>query len=128
MREGWVSARTTATPRRLGIAFALGLISWGGQLLSYHFCARAVGLQIPIGDSVLVLAATNLSFVVRVTPGNVGVFQIVFVATAAMLGMPRETAAAAAVVLQALEMVPVLLVAGLIVAPGVWRARRPRLA
>lgn len=112
LRDGWAAARAAATPRRLGGAFALSLTAWSLQLASYHLAARALGLSVTAATSLALLALTNLSFLVRVTPGNVGIFQLVFVAAAAMLGLPRTPAAATAVVLQVLQTVPVVALAG----------------
>jgi uncharacterized membrane protein YbhN (UPF0104 family) len=63
---------------------------------------------------------------VRATPGNVGVFQLVYGVTAEALGLHRDSAVAVALLLQLLQNVPVTLL-GVAIAPGFilhWRDRR----
>jgi uncharacterized membrane protein YbhN (UPF0104 family) len=77
-------ARTARlTPRRLGAGAMLGAAGWVLQLVTYHLAAAAVGLRPGFAGNVTLLFAVNLGFVVPVTPGAVGVFQAVCVATAA---------------------------------------------
>lgn len=129
LRDGWEGTRRAATPGRLATAAALSVAAWTLQWGAYHLAARSVGLDVGAATSLALLAATNLSFLVRVTPGNVGVFQVAFVATAALLRLPAAPATAAAVLLQALQTVPVLVIAGVVLGvrlPHRWRPEGTR--
>lgn len=96
---------------------------WVFQLLSYHYTARAVHFDLSLAGSIAALLAANVGFALRVTPGNVGVFQLVYAMTAAAFGMNKDAAIGVAVVLQVQQMLPIVLL-GLIAAPAMLRLRR----
>ena len=98
----------TRAPRFRG-AVALETASWALQLATYHLVARALHLPVTTGTSFVLLLAVNLGFVVRLTPGSIGVLQFAYATTAVALGLPREAAVAAALLLQAIQVLPVTL-------------------
>lgn len=129
-RQFLTGLTTAATGPRLAAGGALALVVWVLQWATYYLVARACQLDVTLGGALALLVAGNVSFVVRATPGGVGVFQLVFVATAIALGLPREPAVAAAVALQALQLLPVTalgvaLAAGPAPVPGPVSAPRP---
>lgn len=85
-------ARRVITPRRLAMAVPLTLLDWTCQLASYHLVARAAHLPMGITGSLVALLAVNVGLVVRVTPGNVGVFEIAYATAAHSLGAPMDAA------------------------------------
>lgn len=109
-----------ATPR-FRVAVALEMASWGLQLATYHLEARSLALPVTLGATCVLLLAVNLGFIVRLTPGSIGVFQLAYAATAVALGLPREPAVAAALLLQAIQVVPVTLL-GIALTPEFLRA------
>jgi len=111
------------TPGRMGAGVAVGAVGWVFQLLTYQMAAAAVGLPAGLHANVALLFAVNLGFLVRLTPGGIGVFQAVYVATAGALGLSTELALAAAILLQGLQVVPVTLL-GLPLVPAALAARR----
>lgn len=111
------------TPGRLVAALALSMLSWAGQLAAYHLTARAAGLDIPVVASMAAMLAVNLAFVVQLTPGNVGIFQVIYALTVALFGVPRDLGVAASLLIQALQIIPVTALA-LAVAPGLALGRR----
>ena len=114
------------TVRRVVIALLLTIVNWGAQLISYHLTAVAAHFPISIGGSVTVLLAVNVGFFVRATPGNVGVFQLVYGVTAQALGLNRDSAVAVALLLQLIQNLPVTILA-IAIAPDLllhWRERR----
>lgn len=115
-----------STPRRSAAAFALTLVVWATQLATYACAAAAVGVTIPAAGHVLTLLTVNLGFAVRVTPGGVGVFQALYALAASPLGVPAPMAVAAAILIQAVQIVPVTLI-GLVAVPGLLR-RTPTVA
>jgi len=58
----------------------------------------------------------NLGFALRATPGNVGVFQAAYAATAVAFGVDRDAAIAVAFLIQAQQILPVTLL-GVALAP-----------
>jgi len=67
-----------------------------------------------------------VSFLVRATPGNVGIFQLVYVVTVRSFGVAEAPAVAVALLIQAIQVIPTLL-AGAIAAPALLR-RNDRVA
>ena len=112
-----------AGTRRLAPAFAISLVSWSLQLATYHFTARAAGLQASPVASGAALLAVNIAFFVQVTPGNVGVFQVIYALVMSAFGLPQGRAIAVALMIQAIQVLPVTALA-LVLAPN-W-ARRER--
>ena len=92
---------------------ALSIVAWLLQVATYHLVARATNSPLPVAGSVAALLAVGVSFLVRATPGNVGVFQMVYALTVASFGIARPDAVAIAVLIQAVQVAPTL-VAGLL--------------
>jgi glycosyltransferase 2 family protein len=110
------ATRALATGRRFTWSLILSLIAWSGQLWTYHWCAMAIGISMPIAASLATLLASNLGFLVRLTPGSVGVFQVLYVVTAVQFGVGREAAVAASLLIQTLQIIPFTLI-GVAMAP-----------
>jgi uncharacterized protein (TIRG00374 family) len=115
--------RGLPTPKRLGSAVGLSLVAWAGQLATYHLAARAVGLPATLPMTMAALLAVNVAFLVQATPGNVGIFQLVYALIMTAFGLSHHTAVAAAVLIQALQIIPVTALA-LVLAPEL-AGRRP---
>ena len=114
------------TGQRMIAATLISAVSWGLQVVTYHLSARAVGLPVSVANTITLLLAENVGFLVRVTPGSVGVFQLIFATTAVAMDLPRDAAVAAAVLLQALQLLPVTVI-GAVLAPNLianYRAAR----
>jgi uncharacterized membrane protein YbhN (UPF0104 family) len=112
---------------RYAAAIALTAGVWAFQLLSYHYTARAAHFDLPLAGSIAALLAANVGFALRVTPGNVGVFQMVYAMTAVTFGMDKNQAIGVSLLLQAQQMLPIVLL-GLIAAPQMLRLRRDALS
>lgn len=126
------STASVAAGRRLALALALSALVWGGQWVTFHLTARAAALPISRAGSLLAVLAVNASFVVRVTPGNVGVFQLLYVLAATAAGVDRNRALAVGLLIQLVQYIPVTGI-GLLLGPGFmrdsWRGpRRPLMA
>ena len=93
--------------RAIPAAFALSLVSWALQAVTYYLVAQAAQLGIPLGASIAAELAVGLSFLVRATPGNVGVFQAVYAATLHPFGVAAAHAIAAAMLIQFIQVAPV---------------------
>jgi uncharacterized membrane protein YbhN (UPF0104 family) len=108
-------------PRFLG-ALLISIVVWGLQIATYHLTAVATGLPISVVATIACLLTVNLGFAVRATPGNVGVFQMVYAVTAAGFGADKDLATGTAFLIQIQQILPVTLL-GLGFAPGLLRAR-----
>ena len=108
-------------PRFLG-ALAISMAVWALQIATYHLTAVAAGLPIPAVGTVACLLAVNLGFAIRATPGNVGVFQMVYAVTAAGFGVNRDLATGAAFLIQIQQILPVTLL-GVALAPSLLFGR-----
>lgn len=116
--------RSVTTPGVFAGVMILSLLSWMLQVATYGMAARATGLRLPLAGDVATLLAANLGFLVRATPGNVGLFQLSYAVAAEPFGAPRDTAIAAALVLQTLQIVPVTLVGAALAPEFLLRRRR----
>jgi len=105
-RRVLASTRDIATPRRVAIAIALTLLDWCSEWMSYSLVARAAGFPMGPRGSLLALLAVNVGFLVRVTPGNVGVFELVYATVAHSLGLSYELAIGVALMLHLVQDVP----------------------
>jgi uncharacterized protein (TIRG00374 family) len=118
---------TVASGRRLAIALALSLVVWGGQWATFHVAAHAAALSISWPVSLLALIVVNASFLVRLTPGNVGIFQLLYVLAATAAGLDRNRALAAGLLIQLVQYIPVTFI-GLLLTPAfvrsTWRRER----
>ena len=89
-----------STGPRFATAIVLSVGIWALQLWTYSLTARAAHFNLPLVGTVAAILAVNLGFAVRATPGNVGVFQAMYAATAVGFGMDQDQAIAVALLLQ----------------------------
>jgi uncharacterized protein (TIRG00374 family) len=104
-----------ATAPRLTAAVALAFLSWMGQWATFHYAAHAASFPTSPADSLLALLVVNASFLVRLTPGNVGVFQLLYALAATSTGLDKDSAVAVAFLISSIQYVPVTLI-GLLLA------------
>ena len=117
-----VTMTSVATTKRMALALGLSLLSWAGQWATFHYAALATRLPITSAESLLALLVVNASFLVRLTPGNVGVFQLLYAVAATSAGLDRDRALAAAFLITAIQYIPVVVI-GLPFVPSLARAR-----
>jgi uncharacterized protein (TIRG00374 family) len=96
------------SPLRIALALLISLVAWALQLSTYHLAVAAVHLSLPVAGSVAAMLAVGISFLVRATPGNVGVFQAVYALTVRSFGVGESDAVAAALLIQAVQVLPTL--------------------
>jgi hypothetical protein len=77
------------------------------QVATYQLTARAAHFPIPLVATVSAILAVNIGFALRATPGNVGLFQFMYAATAAAFGLDKERAVAVALLIQAQQILPI---------------------
>ena len=106
-----------STPGRFAAAMATSIAGWVLQVWTYHLTAHAAHLPIPLIGTIGALLAVNIGFALRATPGNVGVFQLMYAAAAGFFGMDADRAIAVAFLIQAQQIIPITLI-GVALAPG----------
>ncbi|MGN6393820.1 MAG: lysylphosphatidylglycerol synthase domain-containing protein [Gemmatimonadales bacterium] len=111
----WVRAhdvRPASGYRFVGLLapLAFDTAAWALQWATYHWSIAAAHAHASPAASGLALLLSNLGGVFRLTPGNVGVVQGAVVLGLAPAGVPVARAVAAGLALQAVEVVPVLLI------------------
>ena len=111
------------TVRRMGAALVLTVVNWATQIASYHLTAIAAHFPISLAGSITAMLLVNVGFLVRATPGNVGVFQLVYAATAQAMGLSSDAAVGVALLLQIVQNGPVT-VLGAALAPDLMMAAR----
>ena len=94
--------------RRLLLPVVCGIGSWAIEWMVYHAVLQSLLGPVSLSASFTVLLATNLSGLLRLTPGNVGVLQAATVAALVPFGVGAEDAIAAGLALQAVQMIPIL--------------------
>ena len=97
-------------------AVGLSVFAWALQVATYQLTARSANLPMSLVATIAALLAVNLGFALRATPGNVGVFQAAYAATAVAFGVDRDQAIAVAFLIQAQQILPVTLL-GVALAP-----------
>lgn len=105
-----------STGPRFIVALLLSVGIWGMQVWTYSLTARAAHFNLSPVGTVAALLAVNLGFALRATPGNVGVFQMAYAATAFAFGMDKDQAVAVAFLIQTQQIIPVTLL-GVALAP-----------
>lgn len=105
-----------STGPRFISALLLSVAVWALQVWTYSLTARSAHFNIPLVGTVAALLAVNLGFAVRATPGNVGVFQMAYAATAFAFGMDKDQAVAVAFLIQTQQIIPITLI-GVAMAP-----------
>lgn len=119
------SLTAISTPQRFGGALACSLVVWTLQVATYHLTARAAHVELPLIATVAAVLAVNTGFAVRATPGNLGVFQMLYAVTVAAFGVDRDVATGVALLIQVQQVVPVTVI-GVALAPELIVDRRER--
>jgi glycosyltransferase 2 family protein len=96
-----------STASRFAGALSLSVAGWVLQVVTYQLTARAAHFPIPLVATVSAILAVNLGFALRATPGNVGLFQFMYAATASAFGLDKERAVAVALLIQTQQIFPV---------------------
>jgi uncharacterized protein (TIRG00374 family) len=116
---------SVSTSSRFAGAMALSVLVWALQVATYHLTAMAAGFHLPLVGTVACLIAVNIGFAVRATPGNVGLFQVMYAVTAEFFGMDKNQAIAVAFLIQTQQILPVTAL-GVALAPEfIFGKRRP---
>jgi uncharacterized protein (TIRG00374 family) len=99
-----------STKPRLAAALALAFIAWVGQWATFQYAAHSASFPTTAGDSLLALLAVNASFLIRLTPGNVGVFQLLYTLAATSTGLDKDRAVGVAFLITVIQYIPITVI------------------
>ena len=119
------SVAEIGSPARLAMGMTLSLGAWALQVATYHVIALAAHLPLSLAGSVAAMLAIGVSFLIRATPGNVGVFQVIYAFTVHSFGIAEGPAVAAALLIQTIQVLPTVLI-GTFAGHGLLSAIRVR--
>ena len=112
-------------PARRPVVAALSAAAWGAWAAGAWSIAAAVGIPLSPLEVIFVMAVVNLGVAIPSSPGFVGTYQWLCVASLALLGVDGERAFAFSVILHAAWFVPTTIAgAALLAHNGVRRASR----
>lgn len=103
--------------RRIVTAATLSVAAWCGWAVAAVLVAHSIGIDLGILDALFVTAVINFGVAIPSSPGFVGTFQWLGVASLGAVGVSHESGLAFAIVMHALWYVPTTLV-GLCVLAG----------
>jgi uncharacterized membrane protein YbhN (UPF0104 family) len=89
---------------------ALAVAAWALQWATYYWSIAAAHAAVTRASSMLALLLSNLGGLLRLTPGNVGIVQGAVVLGLARTRVPVGRAVAAGLALQAVQVIPVMLI------------------
>jgi uncharacterized membrane protein YbhN (UPF0104 family) len=101
---GWGGVR----PAQFVAPLVLSVVNWAAQWLTFHWAVVATHVSTSATVSLAALVAANIGGILRITPGNVGVLQFSLMLGMVAFHIPEDQALAAGLVLQAVQVVPVL--------------------
>ena len=96
------------TPRVFGAALALALGMKTAELGGILAVQHSLGLDLPVGTALLVLASINFATIVSVSPGNLGVFEAASFAAYRLTGVSPEHALTLSLVQHVCYLIPML--------------------
>ena len=113
--------------RRPLVWIALSLGAWTMWALGAIFVARSLGFELDLVDAMFVAAVMNLGVAIPSSPGFIGTYEWLGVASLGLLGIASEEALAFAILLHACWYVPTTLAGGIALGVrGFVRVRRAR--
>lgn len=105
--------RCIATPRRLVGVLAMSVLIFVVDGVMITLVLRAYEIDLPWAAPALVLLPVNIAIALPSTPAQIGLFEAAAVAGLTALGVSGERALAFAMTYHLIQIVPVLLIAGL---------------
>ncbi len=91
-------------------AVALTSVSWLAQWVTYHWTIQATHTAASSSASLAALVVSNVAGILRLTPGNIGVLQGSLILVMREFRFPLANALAAGLALQAVQVLPILVI------------------
>ena len=122
------TVETLAEPvgrRRAATWLGLSLLAWGTWSVAALLIARSLGIELTLPEAVFVSAVLNLGSAIPSSPGFVGTYEWLGVASLGLIGIDTEAALAFTILLHAAWYVPTTVAGGGVIgARTVLRVRR----
>ncbi|HEU0247143.1 MAG TPA: lysylphosphatidylglycerol synthase transmembrane domain-containing protein [Gaiellaceae bacterium] len=113
--------------RRPVVWLGLSLGAWAAWAVAAQLIALSLDIELSVADALFVTAVLNLGSAIPSSPGYVGTYEWLGVASLGLIGVPHEAALAFTILLHASWYVPTTLAGGLALGVrGVRRLRRSR--
>ena len=112
------------SPAGVAVVVVLSAAVWLVWALGSMGVARSVGIELSLTEAVFVTGVLNLGVAIPSSPGFVGTYQWLGVASLSLLDVPKEEALAFAILMQAVWYVPTTLIGGVLVLRRVARRAR----
>jgi uncharacterized protein (TIRG00374 family) len=109
--------------RRASVWLLLSFCTWALSAVVVVLVARSVGIELSALEAVFVTAALSLGVAIPSSPGYIGTYQWLGVASLGLLDVPVNEALAFAILMHATWFVPTTLAGGAVIG---WRALRSR--
>ena len=93
--------------KHLTLAFFCSIASWLGNLAVISLLFYAFGFVLPPGAALVLMIVNTLLFVIPITPGNVGTYQVACVIGLGVFGVPKTDAVSYGLVLQFTTFLPI---------------------
>jgi glycosyltransferase 2 family protein len=113
--------------RRPAVWLGLSVAAWSTWALGAILIARSVGIELDLAEALFVAAVMNLGVAIPSSPGFVGTYQWLGVASLGLLGVGDDESLAFAILLHASWYVPTTLLGAAVLAVRAVRTRRPSL-
>jgi uncharacterized protein (TIRG00374 family) len=107
---------------RLAAGVVLSVVAWLAFAAAAVLVGRSVGVRLGVVDALLATAVINLGVAIPSSPGFVGTYQWLGVASLGLAGVGRSSALALAILLQAIWYVPTTILGGGVLVLGGLRA------
>ena len=104
------SITETGSPRLFALALSFAFLNWVTQWATYHLVLSALGSPVSLSASFTALIVVNLSGLIQVSPGNIGITQAAMILALVPFGVAPHEALAAGLALQAIQIPPVIVV------------------
>jgi uncharacterized membrane protein YbhN (UPF0104 family) len=111
VRRALASVTETGSPGIFALALSFALLNWVTQWATYHLVLAAFGIPVTFSASFTALIFINLSGLIQLSPGNIGITQAAMILALLPFGVAPHEALAAGLALQAIQIPPVIVVA-----------------
>ncbi len=104
-----MSLEVLRSPRLGALLIGWSVVLWGLGLLVNQVIMLALGLDLPLTASLLLLVALAVGVMLPSAPANLGVFHFICILTLDLFGVPREAALSYAILLHLVVFLPPVL-------------------
>lgn len=129
IQEFRLGLRSVKSAKKGTIIFGFSCLVWTVWSISLYCGLHSFGLTIPFWGLILLLSVLNLGGLIPSSPGYMGTYHLLIVATLAIFGIKKEDALSFALVFHALWFMPQTLIGFIILTRknfSLWRLMKPQ--